>query len=100
METQAGDLWECKSHNGIGSIGEYSAVRGASIDRILTKEKERQLDALGFIWDKTEQSWERYYKEAKAFYVREGNLPWRTSCSWKYGSRGRLLRRIPLRKRR
>lgn len=42
--------------------------------RILTKEKERRLDALGFIWDKTEQNWDRYYAAASAFYAREGNL--------------------------
>lgn len=50
------------------------AAGGIRTGRTLTKEKERQLDALGFIWDKTEQSWDRYYEAASAFYAREGHL--------------------------
>lgn len=44
------------------------------VGRTLTKEKKRRLDAIGFIWDRQEQDWERYYAAAKAFYEREGCL--------------------------
>lgn len=42
--------------------------------RTLTAERKRKLDALGFIWNKSEQGWARYYAAAKAFYEREGHL--------------------------
>ena len=46
----------------------------ACTGRILSPERERKLDALGFIWDKTRQNWNRYYEAAKEFYQREGHL--------------------------
>lgn len=42
--------------------------------RILSAERQRKLEALGFIWEKSQQSWERYYTAAKAYYEREGHL--------------------------
>lgn len=44
------------------------------VGRTLTKEKERKLEAIGFIWDKTGRNWERYYAAASDFYEKEGHL--------------------------
>lgn len=52
-------------------IGQADMVCGG---RVLLAERERRLDALGFIWEKPKQEWKRYYAAAKAFYEREGHL--------------------------
>lgn len=42
--------------------------------RVLPAERERRLDAIGFVWEKTAQTWERYYAAAETYYRREGHL--------------------------
>ncbi len=51
-----------------------SATVEVHVGRTLSAERRRRLDALGFIWEKPQQSWNRYYGAAKAFYKREGHL--------------------------
>ena len=51
--------------------GRAGAAQGG---RTLSAEHERRLDALGFVWEKAQQGWGRYYGAAKAYYEREGHL--------------------------
>lgn len=46
----------------------------ANTGRVLLAERERKLNDIGFIWEKSQQSWDRYYTAAKKFYEREGHL--------------------------
>ena len=61
-----------------GHAGEADSGGGGSgaacTGRILSAQRERKLDELGFIWDRTQQNWDRYYEAAKEFYKREGHL--------------------------
>lgn len=61
-------------HKGTDSVRTGSTKGVIHVGRTLTKEKERKLDAIGFIWDKTGQNWERYYAAASDFYEKEGHL--------------------------
>lgn len=51
-----------------------SRMGSQATGRSLPAERQRKLEALGFIWEKSQQSWERYYSAAKAYFEREGNL--------------------------
>ena len=62
-EGHAGE--SCSGGDGFGT---------ACTGRILSAQRERKLDALGFIWDRTQQNWNRYYEAAKEFYKQEGHL--------------------------
>lgn len=79
--------WKNRRALSAAASGQEDGVRGADdsnrkggstgaarTGRILSAEHERKLEALGFIWEKAQQSWKRCYEAAKTFYEREGHL--------------------------
>ena len=44
------------------------------LDQTLTEEQQKQLAALGMIWDRNTEKWEEYFKAAEEYYQIHGNL--------------------------
>lgn len=57
------------------ALGKWVAnVRQKWSKGLLTEAQEEQLNALGFIRDKQDSDWEKYFQAAKAYYEAHGNL--------------------------
>lgn len=49
-------------------------VKKYGLEQTLTEEQQSQLEALGMIWDKSKENWERYFEAAETYYRANGNL--------------------------
>lgn len=49
-------------------------VKKYGLEQTLTEEQQSQLEALGMIWDKSKENWERYFEAAETYYRENGNL--------------------------
>ena len=49
-------------------------VKNKGLDQVLTKEQQKQLTALGMIWDRNSEKWEEYFRAARTYYLEHGNL--------------------------
>lgn len=49
-------------------------VKKYGLEQILTEGQQSQLEALGMIWDKSKENWERYFEAAETYYRANGNL--------------------------
>ena len=49
-------------------------VKKYGLDQNLTEEQQSQLEALGMIWDKNKENWERYFEAAEKYYQAKGSL--------------------------
>ena len=49
-------------------------VKKYGLEQTLTKEQQSQLEALGMIWDKSKENWDRYFEAAETYYRENGNL--------------------------
>lgn len=49
-------------------------VKKYGLEQILTEEQQSQLEALGMIWDKSKENWDRYFEAAETYYRENGNL--------------------------
>lgn len=49
-------------------------VKTKGLDQTLTEEQQKQLAALGMIWDRNTEKWEEYFKAAEEYYQIYGNL--------------------------
>ena len=43
-------------------------VKTKGLDQTLTEEQQKQLAALGMIWDRNTEKWEEYFKAAEEYY--------------------------------
>ena len=56
-------------------LGKWIAnIRQKYNNGTLPEEQKARLDALGFIWDKQENSWEEYFRAAERYYQEHGSL--------------------------
>lgn len=49
-------------------------VKKYGLEQTLTEEQQSQLEALGMIWDKSKENWDRYFEAAETYYRENGNL--------------------------
>lgn len=49
-------------------------VKKYGLEQTLTEEQQSQLEALGMIWDKSKENWDRYFEAAETYYRANGNL--------------------------
>lgn len=49
-------------------------VKKYGLDQTLTEEQQSQLEALGMIWDRNKENWERYFDAAEKYFQIKGNL--------------------------
>lgn len=49
-------------------------VKKYGLEQTLTEEQQSQLEALGMIWNKSKENWERYFEAAETYYRANGNL--------------------------
>ena len=49
-------------------------VKKYGLEQTLTEEQQSQLEALGMIWDKSKENWDRYFEVAETYYRENGNL--------------------------
>ena len=49
-------------------------VKKYCLEQTLTEEQQSQLEALGIIWDKGKENWDRYFEAAETYYRANGNL--------------------------
>lgn len=65
-------------HLTVSNWADGSATCGQSknkgLDQTLTEEQQKQLAALGMIWDRNTEKWEEYFKAAEEYYQIHGNL--------------------------
>ena len=49
-------------------------VKKYGLNQTLTRAQQLQLEALGMIWDKNKENWERYFEAAERYYQKKGSL--------------------------
>ena len=49
-------------------------VKKYGLEQTLTEEQQSQLEALGMIWDKSKENWDRYFEAAETYYREKGHL--------------------------